>query len=393
MARHWRKYEVGRYRLGSLFNKNAGRHEAVVIYRDREGKHRRRLGVFSEAQGRVALDRFVGKCEALRSRSKITFGEIWEAYRDDRSKDGKLIGAFDANWKALKHRFAALAVTDLTDDVCRDYARERLEAGRTVRKCNLLTGRTEERRLPISVGTVWSELLRLRSCLNWAAKRRVIPWAPHVWLPSKPAPRDRVLTEVEVTRLIDACVMPHIRLFVVLAITTAGRSAALLELTWDRVDFAAGTIDLRVRETLDPLLKTARKGRSIVVMTEEARSELLQAKAGARTLHVVEWDGMPIKKIRKGFEAAVQRAGLGRDVTPHVLRHTVLTWLDEDNVPMERISRLAGHRNVDTTRTIYAKPRVHTLQPAAHVIDMRLRRNRGTLAHAKQGSRSDLKAV
>jgi integrase len=54
----------------------------------------------------------------------------------------------------------------------------------------------------------------------------------------------------------------------------------------------------------------------------------------------------------------------------------VLTWLDEDGVPMERISKLAGHRDVNTTRTIYVKPSVETLKPAADVIDMRLRRRR-----------------
>jgi hypothetical protein len=72
MARYWRSYHVGKYRLGTLFNKEFGRHEAVVVYCDTEGKHRRRLGVFSEAEGRVALDRFVGNCEALRNRTSIT---------------------------------------------------------------------------------------------------------------------------------------------------------------------------------------------------------------------------------------------------------------------------------------------------------------------------------
>ncbi len=31
--------------------------------------------------------------------------------------------------------------------------------------------------------------------------------------------------------------------------------------------------------------------------------------------------------MRKGFEAAVRAAGLGADVTPHILRHTCATWL------------------------------------------------------------------
>lgn len=375
MARHWRKYEVGKYRLGSLFSSSTGEHEAVVIYRDAQGRHRHRLGVFSEAEGRVALDRFVGQSEALKNRPHTTVGEIWDAYTADRRRDGKLMAAFDANWKALQPRFGSLAVGDVTDDICRDYAQRRLDTGRTTRRRNPQTGAIEVRRFALSIGTVWSELLRLRSCLNWAAKRRVIPWAPHVWLPRKPSPRDRVLTEGEVTRLIDACVMPHVRLFVVLAITTAGRSAAILDLTWDRVDFDAGTIDLRVPELTDPLSKKIRKGRSMVIMSQEARTELTKARSGARTAHAVEWDGQSVKKIRKGFEAAVKRAGLSPGVTPHVLRHTALTWLDEGNIPIGRISRLAGHRSLDTTRTIYAKPRVHTLQPAADVIDMRLRRD------------------
>jgi integrase len=42
---------------------------------------------------------------------------------------------------------------------------------------------------------------------------------------------------------------------------------------------------------------------------------------------VVEWNGKPIASIRKGFEAAMQAAGLGPDVTPHILRHTCATWL------------------------------------------------------------------
>ena len=374
MARRWRKYQVGKFRLGALFNGDVGAYEAVVHYRDADGPHRRRLGVFSETEGRIALDEFVSNCQALKDKPRITVGEVWEQYLADREKDGKLVDTFRQNWKALAPRFAAMPVADITDDICRDYAELRFAKGRVIKKRNKATGATETRRVDLSPGTVWSELLRLRSCLNWAADRRIIEWAPHIWLVTKPAPRDRVMTEDEVIRLIDACIMPHVRLFVVLAITTAGRSAASTDLTWELVNIDAGTIDLRVKDVFDPLTKRVRKGRAIVVMTEEARAELLKAKEAAQTGHVIEWDEAPVKKIRKGFQAAVERAGLGKDVTPHVLRHTVLTWLDEAGIPMERISRLAGHRDINTTRTVYAKPGVDTLRPAAAVIDLRMRR-------------------
>ena len=72
------------------------------------------------------------------------------------------------------------------------------------------------------------------------------------------------------------------------------------------------------------------------------------------------------------FAAACDAAGL-TGVTPHVLRHSVATWLDEDGIPIERISKLLGHRDPKTTRTIYSKPGVQVLRPAADVIDLRLR--------------------
>jgi integrase len=374
MGKQWRRYQVGACRLGVLFNHAVRRNEAVVCWRDEAGRHRRRLGVFTEAEGRVALDAFVGRLAALTARESQTIGDLFEAYIADRAKDGKLIAAFKYNWKALGPRFGNVQVPDLTADMCRDYARQRLEMGRTITRN--VHGRLEEVHLPMSIGTVWTELMRLRSAMNWAESRRLIKRAPYVWVPKKPAPRARVMTEDEVVRLIDSCRMPHVRLFSILAITTAGRSTALLETTWDRVDFEAGTIDLRVVESFDPLSKRSRKGRAVAVMTREARAALEEARKGALTNHVIEWDGAPVKKIRKGFAAAVARAGLGKDITPHVLRHTVLTWLDEAGIPMERISRLAGHGDVNTTRRIYAKPRAHTLQPAADAIDRRIGRDR-----------------
>ena len=347
MGKRWRKYAVGNYRLGQLHGK------AVVCWRDEKGLHRRRLGVHTEIEARAALDSWVRSVALLRERETKTVAAIFEAYRADREKDGKLIANFDNDWKALKPRFGALEVDAVTADACRDYAATRDAQGK-------------------STSTIWTELTRLRSCLNWAQKRRVISVAPYVWVPSKPDGRTRVMTVEEVQRLIDACKMPHVRLFVILAVTTGARSSAICQLLWAKVNFEAGTIDLRSTEKINPLAKRSQKGRGFVPMTGEARGALLYAKAGALTDYVMEWDGASVKKVRKAFMAAVKAAGL-EGVTPHVLRHTVATWLDEDGIPMERISKMLGHRDRRTTERFYAKPGVAVLRPAAEAIDMRLR--------------------
>lgn len=343
----WRRYAVGKYRLQQLNGR------AVVIWWEGEHRQRRVLGPEDEQAARAALDAFAKTVGAIEARQAKTVGELFQAYVADRERDGKLVRTFWESWRSLAPRFSSLPIDALTADVCRDYAAERLQR--------------------VSQGTVWTELTRLRSCINWAAKRHVIDRAPYVWLPSKPPPKDRVLTEDEVRRLIAACEAPHVRLFVVLAITTGARSAALLELRWPQVDFDKGVIDLHARDVVNPLTKKVRKGRSIVPMTEEARAELLLARAGALSDSVIEWDGQPIKKIRKGFHEACRRAGL-TDVTPHTIRHSVITWMAEDGVPIETISRMVGHRDPNTTRRIYAHPGAETLRPAAEVVSLRLRR-------------------
>jgi integrase len=55
-------------------------------------------------------------------------------------------------------------------------------------------------------------------------------------------------------------------------------------------------------------------------------------RLGLSKKSVVEWNGKPVESVRKGFAAAVRAAGLGVEVTPHILRHTCATWLMQKGV-------------------------------------------------------------
>lgn len=352
MGKRWKPYKVGSYRLGTLRDKQ-GRDEAVICWRDKHGKkHRNRLGVYSEAEGRNEVDRFVGNAQALKSRETQTVGDIFEAYVADREKDGKLVATFRDNWKALRGRFADMQLADITDDICRDYAQSRVDQGR-------------------SIGTVWTELTRLRSAVNWARKRNVIARAPYIWCPVKPEPKQRVLTQEEIWRLYESAQERHMKVFIALGIGTGGRTEAILDLKWPRVDFEGSSIDLKEKAVVNVLTKKVRKGRAKVAMSDELRAILLDAKQYAMSEYVVEWNGMPVKKIRKGFTAAVERAGLAKDVTPHVLRHTVASAATDAGVAMLKISRFLGHRDQATTERIYAKTRPEFSAEVANVVKIR----------------------
>jgi integrase len=371
MGKRWRKYQVGRYRLGTLRNPKLGKDEAVVCWRDEAGKHRHRLGVYSETEGRIAVDRFVGRFQALKARDSQTVDDLWDAYVADREKDGKLIATFRYNWQALKPRFGAMQIADINHDVCRSYTKARIDQGR-------------------SAGTVWTELTRLRSALNWACKQHLIQKVPPIWIPSKPKSKQRTLSQEEIWRLYDGALERHVKIFIALALGTGGRTEAILGLTWDRVDFDGSAIDLQEKAVVNPLTKKVRKGRANVPMSDELRAILHDAKQYAITDHVVEWGAQSIRKIRKGFTAAVERAGLGEyfhsptatnwhnvawwsDVTPHTLRHTVASAATEANIPMLKVSRFLGHRDQATTERIYTKTKPEFTTEVANVVKIRRR--------------------
>jgi len=351
MGKRGSEYRVGPYRLRWLSK------EACAVWYDETGKrHRYRLGVKGDEQGRAALDRFARRQLIVQASSAETIEELWNRYIADREMDGKGMEVFRHNWKALSPRFGTLKPEEVHADYCRAYARERFALGR-------------------AQATVWTELVRLRACLQWAFKKGLVSRIPDVWVPSKGEARQRVLNADEVARLLDGCASPHVRLFMLLAIASGGRHTAILELTWNRVDFERGQIDLRRPTKRDPMSKRGQKGRAVVAMNNLLRAALSEAQRGALTDHVIEWDGRPLKSIKKAFRAACARAGLD-DVTPHTFRHSAATWLTEADIPLEQVARFMGHRHVSTTEGTYSKPAAHYLDAAAKAVEIRVLRGK-----------------
>jgi integrase len=112
----------------------------------------------------------------------------------------------------------------------------------------------------------------------------------------------------------------------------------------------------------------ARKRRANVPMNRRARM-YLEALYRARTCeHVIEWGGHRVLSIKKGFKAASVRAGI-EDVTPHVLRHTAISWMAIAGIPMFEISKMAGHSDTRVTERRYAHLHPDHLREAAKALD------------------------
>lgn len=252
---------------------------------------------------------------------------VLEAYAEDRSQEAHS-ATLRYSIEALKRHIGDLPVMQIGRQTGRTYtdARRREGPGGAA---------APHRRKPkaLSDGTIIRELGVLRAALAWAKGERWIPYEPTIARPPAPPPRDRWLTHAEGRRLLAACDAPHVKLFVALALFTAARSGAILDLVWERVDLDDRVINFGAGHGL--------KRRAQVPVGDELLPLLRDAAEAATCQAVVEFRGAPVGSIKTGFKAACRRAGI-KNVTPHVLRHTAVTWMVMAGLPAPKVARFAG---------------------------------------------------
>ncbi|MGA0540683.1 tyrosine-type recombinase/integrase [Neotabrizicola sp. VNH66] len=323
------------YRLGRL----NGRH--VVTWTDDTGKRRR-----------YRLDALTAKDAEREARDLIlretappvgmTVAQLWGAYQAEMG-ERRQAGKLQASGKNVLPVLGHLAAEQITAEDCRAYMARRRTLGR-------------------KEATIRTELACLRAALKWAQTARLIPIAPKVELPQMPPPRDRYLTREDVAKLLDAAQDPHIRLAMLLMLTTAGRIGAILELTWRQVDLQRRIINLSTSD-IGP-----KKGRATVPVNDTLLVALSEAKRMALSDYVVEYAGRQVGSIKTGFNAAVIRSGIDH-CTPHDLRRTAGRLMAEAGVPIEEIASYLGHTNPNVTRSTYAKFSPAYLRKAAGALE------------------------
>lgn len=313
----------------------------AVAYQGENGIIRRSLGTSEIAEAKAAFDDFVIRLDKPKV---VTIGYLWAKYREDKAEK-RIASNMVFSGKAILPEFTDVLPDHIDAAKCRAYVAKRRKMGR-------------------QDGTIWTELNHLRIVMNWALKKRLVKVIGDVETPRKPDPKDRRLTRAEAKRLLDAAEPAHIKVAITLMLGTAARSGAILQLTWPQVDFKTGLITYR-----DPEDDAHRKGRATVPMTKQVRVELEKAKKMALSEFVVEWSGKPVKSIKRGFGASVERAGLA-DVSPHVLRHSAATFMAEAGVSMEKIAAVLGHSDSSITEKVYAKFSPTYLKSAVDALDL-----------------------
>ena len=337
------------------------------------GRPRRRIGLAvaldrPEAEAFEAMQTFIrARRAALLQERGYLLGDLAELYFEDRAKEGKkdYVKVRRYVWEAnLKPVFGALSIDSLNAPVIVDGEE------RTV--CHKYARGRETAANPASAATIYNELSLIRTIINWAVKRGLAKHV-YIWRGRQPDARDRVISIEQFQSLLAACRHPHVRLFVVIAISTGARRQAIMELTWERVKFDERTVDFRVPRKTSVLDTSGKKGRAKVDMNDFLYVELVKAKQWARTDHVIEWSGRPVGSVKKALARAFKDAGIEGDFNgAHLLRHSLATWIADAGHELRVIQRLLGHDNIISTQR-YAKHQRGYLAPAVGVVDRALK--------------------
>ena len=308
---------------------------AIAIGR---GANRRRYSTGTGDEG-LARARAQEIWQKLHAPASERIRDLWQVYLADRRKDGGDVTRQENAWKRLASTFADQLGSGVSKDDCRDYARLRQRQG-------------------AASGTAKIELEYLRACLNLHYGRG----HNRVWTPPPSAPRDRYLPKEELERLLSHVTTPHVRLFIVLAVTTGARMSAILELRWDQVDFKHKTINFNQLGR-----EQSNKRRPEVPINNRALLTLEEAARGAVSDFVVEWDGRPVKSIKKAIRRAAERSGVL--CSPHVFRHTAGVWMAQGDIPMQKISQYLGHTSSRVTERTYARYSPSFMKDAAAALE------------------------
>lgn len=193
------------------------------------------------------------------------------------------------------------------------------------------------------------DLETLRAAIRYWHKEYGPITIPYVTLPEKAAPRERWLTRSEAARLLWAARrVEHLRRFILVGLYTGSRAGAILSAKWSWVDLETGLMRRRAPGTIETTKRTppVRIERQLLAHMRRWAAQDRQPEA-----FVITYLNDRVRKLRRSWQAAVKRAELAGQITPHTLRHTRATWLMREGVRIWDAAHQLGMSAIILERT------------------------------------------
>jgi hypothetical protein len=209
------------------------------------------------------------------------------------------------------------------------------------RKLAEVTGETC--RAYVARGGTRRQLEDLRAAIQYHEKEGLHREVVRVTLPEKGVARERWLTRSEAARLIwaaynyhemqkgwptDRRTRRHVARFVLISLYTGTRAGAICAASFTPTEGRGWiNLDTGIFYRRPAGERETNKRKAPVRLPDRLLAHLRRWKRlGICQDHPVEWRGGPVRDVDKAFRHSRIAAGLSDDVTPHVLKHTAVTW-------------------------------------------------------------------
>jgi integrase/recombinase XerD len=220
-----------------------------------------------------------------------------------------------------------------------------------------LDGEPKESTRRLSSESVYLEIAALRALYRFAENEKHLPLniAENLALPRRWKRLPKALTNSEIEKLLEPeqpespstlCDQAVLEL----AYASGLRLAELRGLRLEQLHLEAGFILVIGKGNKERVVPVGRKAvEALNRYLEAGRPELVRPRSPSNVFLTQRGSAFASVTLWKRIKRRVQRSGVERNVTPHMLRHSFATHLLEHGADLRVIQELLGHASISTT--------------------------------------------
>jgi integrase/recombinase XerD len=209
----------------------------------------------------------------------------------------------------------------------------------------------------LSSESVYLEIAALRAFYKFAENEKLVPQnaAENLSLPRRWKRLPRALTDEEIQKILapETPVTPENlcdRAILELAYASGLRLSELKNLRLEQLHLEAGFINVIGKGNKERVVPVGKKAvEAITSYLDGARPKLVTPKSPASVFLTKRGTPFASVTLWLRIKNRVRRAGISRNITPHMLRHSFATHLLEHGADLRVIQELLGHANISTT--------------------------------------------
>jgi integrase/recombinase XerD len=209
----------------------------------------------------------------------------------------------------------------------------------------------------LSSESVYLEIAALRAFYRFAENEKLLPVnvAENLSLPRRWKRMPKALSNEEISKLL-APASPASpenlcdQAILELAYASGLRLSELKNLRLEQLHLDAGFVNVIGKGNKERVVPVGRKAvEAMARYLEAGRPKLVTAKSPAAVFLTKRGTPFASVTLWLRIKNRVHRAGISRNITPHMLRHSFATHLLEHGADLRVIQELLGHANISTT--------------------------------------------